>query len=715
MIKQKIRLLISIIFVFQSFLVFTQPKNSTDTLITVIENGVIRRVIGYNTGNTGITSTSMKLQGSEVEFLSEGSEEFYFELEGKAYNGFDKWSFLSLKQIEDEFQGKGIALQLELKDPGIRIEIRYLLYPDLPLVRKKISFLNTGSKEMKLEALDIERIRFKNSRTGVHCWIMNDFARQKSLGQFISNWYDPVVVVHEVDNRCGIVLGNEAPGVMKRSTAFLKPELLTIGLTHPGQNFAFRSWLKPGEWWESTWTFTAAYDNSDDPAEILNGGINDYIRKHMGTRITQLEKKPVFVYNTWEPFLHNINDSLIYELVDAAAECGFQEFVIDDGWQTSYGDWGIDNKKFPNGLKPVFDYIKSKGMKPGLWISLGAAEASSNVYKNHPDWVVRKADGTPMNLQYDHDKMYSWETYSMCMTSGWYDYIKEVILKLVKENGLEYLKGDFAIVSGAYTTDKTRSGCYSTLHDMHKDRNESLLSMYQSVWQLFDDLHKEAPQLFIDCTFETMGAYQLIDLDMCKHADGNWMSNFGESSEKTSFQSLRIRQLAWWRSPVIPAAAMVIGNQHLDDPFFELSLKSLVGTLPILLGDPRKLTKEQRSHVREWSIWLQAMQAKHDFMSYRQDLPGYGEPSSGKWDGFQRINTDTQSGGIIGIFRHNSIESERTVSVNFLNPDALYDVVEAISDEKIITATGHQLQDKGFKVSLMGTIDGTLFEIRKHN
>ena len=192
--------------------------------------------------------------------------------------------------------------------------------------------------------------------------------------------------------------------------------------------------------------------------------------------LSKIPEKPVFVYNTWEPFLHNINDKMIRELADAAAECGIEEFIIDDGWQDSYGDWGINKEKFPDGLKPVFDYIKSKGMKPGVWISLGAAESKSNVYKNHPEWLVRKADGSPISLHADFDKMYEWETYSMCMTTGWYDYIKGVILKLVKEHGLEYIKGDFAVVTGAYTSDKTRSGCHATDHPMHKDRNESMLA-----------------------------------------------------------------------------------------------------------------------------------------------------------------------------------------------------------------------------------------------
>lgn len=139
---------------------------------------------------------------------------------------------------------------------------------------------------------------------------------------------------------------------------------------------------------------------------------------------------------------------------------------------------------------------------------------------------------------------------------------------------------------------------------MHRDRNESMLEMYHRTWQLYDDLHNETLNLFIDCTFETMGAYQLIDLDMCKHADGNWLSNFGESGEKAPLISWRIHQMSWWRSPVITATAMLIGNQHIDDPEFELSLMSLAGTLPIVLGDPRLLTKEQRIRIKTWSEWL---------------------------------------------------------------------------------------------------------------
>jgi alpha-galactosidase len=703
-------LIFSILILIPMICLRAQPYAARDKQTLTLDNGIVKRVIQLNTNNKGIISTSLKLKNSDDDFLNSNSEEFYCEINGKPLTGVNNWTLVSVENVTGENHGNGASVVLENSNPNVKITITYLLYPDLPVIRKKIAFLNTGKEVLKLEALDIECLRFRNSGTGTSCWVMNDYARQKSLGQFTGEWYDPVVVVHEIEYHRGIVLGNEAPGVMKRITAFLKPDLITTGLTHADQNFGFRKWIKPGESWESTWVFSCVYANSEDPYAVLNGPVNDFVRKYMGTRLSKIPEKPVFVYNTWKPFRHNINEKLIFELVDAAAECGLKEFVIDDGWQTSYGDWGIDLKKFPNGLKPVFDYIKSKGMKPGIWISLAAAESVSNVYKQHPEWVVRKSDGTPINLHADNDKMYQWETYSMCMTTGWYDYIKGVILKMVKEYGLEYIKGDFAVATGAYTTDKTRSGCWATDHQMHKDRNESLLVMYQRTWQLFDELHKEAPNLFIDCTFETMGALQLIDLDMCKHAEGNWLSNF---EEKAPSGSLRVRQMSWWRSPVIPATALVIGNQQLEDPNFEVSLMSLAGSLPIVLGDPRLLTQEQRTHIKSWADWLQKMQKKHDFMSFRQDLRGFGEPAEGCWDGFQRVNSESHSGGIVGIFRQGSAEEQRAITVKYLDPVSKYNVFRAPNGEKIYSATGKELEEKGFVVKQPKAYDGALYEICK--
>jgi alpha-galactosidase len=105
------------------------------------------------------------------------------------------------------------------------------------------------------------------------------------------------------------------------------------------------------------------------------------------------------------------------------------------------------------------------------------------------------------------------------------------------------------------------------------------------------------------------------------------------------------------------------------------------------------------------------MQAKYDYMAFRQDLPTFGEPTPGHWDGFQRINTDLKNGGIVGVFRYKSIENERQVNLQFLNPDKTYNVIEARSGKLLQTSSGRKLMEEGFPVRLMGEVDGALFEI----
>jgi alpha-galactosidase len=271
------------------------------------------------------------------------------------------------------------------------------------------------------------------------------------------------------------------------------------------------------------------------------------------------------------------------------------------------------------------------------------------------------------------------------------------------------MKLDFTVVTSPYRFAFKNTGCYATNHLGHKDHNESYFTNYESVWRLFDELHAAKPNLFIDCTFETMGGLQLIDYAMLKHAEGNWLSNFGGSPDENV--DLRIRNMAWWRSPAIPATALVIGNPEMQDKGWEMHIKSLAGALPIMLGDPRKLSPADLKKYRNYADWLQLMANKHDIMSYRQDLAGFSEPMDGKWDGFQRINTETQSGGIVGVFKQGGIEIKRIVTVNYLNPTKVYLVKEYNTGKTVAKSTGKQLATQGFKAKITKEFDGQLFEI----
>jgi alpha-galactosidase len=685
--------------------VFSKWSNSE----LVLNNGIVQRIIKIpnNTGSF-ITTSYGPIMGKFHYFLPENID-FQFEVDGFIYSGKSNWNLVHIKMITDDLQGNGAAVILQSIDNKIELTVNYLMYPGLPVIRKYLSVKNLSNEEISLESVDVEKLNFANSYPSTYSWIFSDYARRKSIGPYEGNMQDALVVIHDSDKEAGIIVGNEASGVLKRTSVFWNAQDICIGLTHKDARFPFRKWIKTGESFETPKVFSMVYNNQKDPNTLLNTVLPDFIRKHMGIRLSELKQKPTFVYNTWNPFKKDINEKLIMELAKAAAEAGMKEFVIDDGWEDNLGDWGIDKRKFPNGLKPVFDYIKSLGMKPGLWISVGSASSESKVYHEHPEWFVKDKNDRFTNLHIAGAGDGINDAFrSACFSTGWKDYIKNILLKLTLDYGLEYMKLDFSVVTSAYVFDHEKSGCYASNHQGHKDHNESLYSNYEQMWNLFDELHAAKPNLFIDCTFEAMGGLQLIDYAMLKHAEGNWLSNFYAPDE---LGDLRIRNIAWWRSPAMSATALVIGNPKMDDKGWELHIKSLAGALPIMLGDPRKLTLQDLKKYRSYADWLQSMQSKYDIMSYRQDLDGFGEPMQGMWDGFQRINTETQSGGIVGVFRHGSLETERYVRIKHLNPQKKYIVKSCLSNVIVLKSTGADLAKIGFKVKLANEYSGELFEV----
>jgi len=670
----------------------------------ILCNGLVRRTIQLPSLRGNFLTVFYKPMAGNYDPISDTCSDFQFEVDDIIYSGRSKWKLADIKVITDNHNGSGASVTIKSQDKKVELTLKFLMYPNSPAIRKSLVVKNLTDKSVRLESVDVEKFEVPDYYPVTYSWVYTDYGRRRHIGPYDGNKQDALIIIHDMNREQGMVLGNEATGVMKHTSAFYETQDICLGLTHKNSLFPFRKWIDKGQRFETPQVFTMVYNHQKTPDEILNVAIPDFVRKYMGIRLSELKDKPTFVYNTWEPFYKNINEKLVMELAKAAADAGMKEFVIDDGWQDSYGDWGIDMKKFPNGLKPVFDYIKSLGMKPGLWVSIGSASPDSKVYKSHPDWFVIDKNGKPTSLHAPHDT----EKFTACFGTGWYDYIKSILLKLSVDYGLEYFKLDFALVTSAYTYDHTQSGCYSANHPGHKDHNESLYTNYERLWQLFDELHTAKPELFIDCTFETMGGTQLIDYALLKHAEGDWLSNFeGAVGEKTD---IRIRNMAWWRSPAISSTSLVIGNPQMQDKDWEMHIKSIAGALPIMLGDPRKLSETDLKKYRGYSDWLHQMESKYSIMSYRQDLPGYGEPMEGMWDGFQRINTESKNGGIIGIFRHGALETKRLVSVNYLDPEKTYDV-KTISGNVVCTVTGKDLCKKGFSVNLEELYSGELYEI----
>ncbi len=683
----------------------------------VLDNGAVRRRIALPKAQGAQSGAMATLDYRSAQAPSRffaghdgkavhRSDEFRLLVDGRLVTSASGWRIRQVASARDANGGSGATVRLLSHDGRLELAVEYLMYPGLPLVRKRLSVANRTRKRLTIESVEVERFEMEEYWPSTMGWIYSDYGRRKSLAPFTCTRQDSLVALHNPDWKEGIVLGNEAAGVLKHISAFAGNRALVAGLTPRGQPYAFRHHLAPGRQWDSPQVFSIVYTGTASFDTILNSVVPDFVRRHLGSRLAANPHRPAFVYNTWEPFQTNINEALLLELVDAAADAGAREFVIDDGWQDVNGDWGVDRAKFPRGLGPVVERIRQRGMKPGLWVSVGSAERHSQVFRAHPDWFVIDRAGKLGNL---HLESWAADKLTACFTTGWRGYIGGVLAALVREHGLDYIKLDFAVVTSPYVFDTAKSGCYSGKHAGHRDQAESLAMNYQGMWDLFDALHAEFPSLFIDCTFEAMGGLQLIDYAMLRHAEGAWMSNFNESDE---VNDLRIRQMAWWRAPAMPAAALVIGNARLEDSGFEAHLQSLAGTLPMLLGDPRKLTARQKAVSRAYSAWFSALQQRCGYMDYRQDLPGMGEPQEGRWDGFQRINTDSGAGGMVGVFRHGAPDDSVTVRVAQLQAHTTYLLLDHEGRE-LLRASGNALASQGFTVKIAASYGGKLFELRR--
>lgn len=97
------------------------------------------------------------------------------------------------------------------------------------------------------------------------------------------------------------------------------------------------------------------------------------------------QNMPLMGWSSWNTYGFRINDSVIKVQADAMVALGFLEkgynhINIDDGFFGGRDDDGklkIHPVRFPNGLRPLVDYIHSKGLKAGIYSDAGANTCAS--------------------------------------------------------------------------------------------------------------------------------------------------------------------------------------------------------------------------------------------------------------------------------------------------------------------------------------------------
>ena len=212
----------------------------------VLNNGAIARKVIYDVKQHSIRTTELKLQGDEHNYSGPTSDEFSFEVDGKVCRGGSGWEFKQFEPVDDARGGKGAALVLRSIAPNpasLELKIVYLLYPKSPVIGKRLVLRNVSDAEVKVESLDVERLQLT---LDINNPVYANYARRPHVGPYIGDCYDAVMAVHDDGQGIGVVLGNESPSVLKRTTTFLDGSHISIGLTHKEPNLSLPEVVEAG-------------------------------------------------------------------------------------------------------------------------------------------------------------------------------------------------------------------------------------------------------------------------------------------------------------------------------------------------------------------------------------------------------------------------------------------------------------------------------------
>ncbi|MBO4356290.1 MAG: alpha-galactosidase [Clostridia bacterium] len=146
-------------------------------------------------------------------------------------------------------------------------------------------------------------------------------------------------------------------------------------------------------------------------------------------------------YTSWYNCYQNISESRIISDLEGLKDLPFKPdvFQIDDGFETFVGDWlDVDPAKFPDGTEKIAKMITDSGYRAGIWLAPFVCEKNSRLFKEHPEYLLRDADGNPVYCGSNWSGAYALDFYNEDVR----DYISESIGKYARE-GFRLFKLDF--------------------------------------------------------------------------------------------------------------------------------------------------------------------------------------------------------------------------------------------------------------------------------
>lgn len=155
-----------------------------------IESGGLHMGITYS-GDSLYTYSLSNIGGQNV--FSKKSEEFSLHWDDQYLSGYSGWQWIDEKSETDRKGNLHTYIRLKSTSLALEIMIEYIRYAQHPIIRKRIHFTNTSTKEAKLERLTIQHLQTEFGST--HTWTYTNYGCQKKLGAVEGNWDNAVLCI----------------------------------------------------------------------------------------------------------------------------------------------------------------------------------------------------------------------------------------------------------------------------------------------------------------------------------------------------------------------------------------------------------------------------------------------------------------------------------------------------------------------------------------
>ena len=304
---------------------------------------------------------------------------------------------------------KAKTLTVILKDRSydLTLYLNYVVYEDCDVITRNAGLVNNSRHKIILERLRSMQMDF--DRAGyVFTTFRGAWAREmqrddclvtggkhiaSSMTGTSSNRCNPFFMLHplETSEDSGEVYGfnlvysgNHYECV--EAGAFGKTRVVS-GINPEG----FKFLLGEGDSFhtpEAVMTYSACGYNG------MSKNMHHFVREHIVRGEWKHKTRPVLL-NSWEAAYFDINEHKLTKLAKAGKEVGIELFVMDDGWfgerdndSTSLGDWDVNPRKLPGGLKHLAEKINGLGLDFGIWVEPEMISVKSRLYEAHPEWSV---------------------------------------------------------------------------------------------------------------------------------------------------------------------------------------------------------------------------------------------------------------------------------------------------------------------------------------